>query len=62
MPVKSGEYCKNMRNITGKINTKYKFDRNKVKYWKSCRGAAQKKEGLPEGEYKTTSFTQKVSP
>lgn len=27
--------------------------------WKKCR-AAQKKEGLPEGEYKTTPFTQKV--
>jgi len=50
-----------MRNITGKINMKYKFDRNKVKYWKSCRGAAQEKEGLPEGEYKAVSFTQKFS-
>ncbi len=26
--------CKNMENITVKLNTKYKFDRNGVKCWK----------------------------
>ena len=43
MPVKFGNKCKNSENITGKINTKYKNARKKVKYWKSCRGAAQKR-------------------
>ena len=59
MPVKFGNKCKNSENITGKINTKYKNARKKVKYWKSCRG--QRKKGLPEGECKTASFTQKSS-
>ena len=43
MPVKFGNKCKNSENITGKINTKYKNARKKVKYWKSCRGGSAKK-------------------